>query len=283
MPEPVLEVLAPGPHGSLQDAGRRGGRRFGVPPGGALDAHALRAVNLLLGNPPDAPVLEILPLGVRLRVRRPMAFVLGGAEGGGPLPRWRALELDADAQIAWLRPVGGVWSYLGVRGGFAAPRRFGSVSPLAAVGAGSLLRAGDVLEAGRAAPPPGIGGRWLAASAWRDYPRPPPLRVWPGPQWDDFSAAARDAFFAAAWRVSARSSRAGYRLEGPPLAAPAGLVSEPVLVGSIQVPPGGQPIVTLHDGPTVGGYAKLGLVEPEDLSWLVQVPAGGAVGFTPVT
>lgn len=282
MTEPVLEVLASGPHASLQDAGRRGGRRFGVPPGGALDAHAMQTVNSLLGNPPGAPVLELLPLGVRLRVRCRAAFVLGGAEGGGPLPRWRVFELDPGAELAWPRPVSGVWSCLGVRGGFTAPRRFGSVSPLAVAGAGGLLRAGDVLEAGRAAPPPHVRGRWLAAAAWRDYAQPPPLRVWPGPQRDDFSAAACGNFFATAWRVSARSSRAGYRLEGPPLAASAGIISEPVLVGSIQVPPGGQPIVTLHDGPTVGGYAKLGLVAPEDLPWLVQVPAGREVRFTPV-
>ncbi|MFN0069131.1 MAG: biotin-dependent carboxyltransferase family protein [Limisphaerales bacterium] len=284
MPEPVLEVLVPGPHASLQDAGRRGWRRFGVPPGGALDAHARHTVNTLLGNPPDAPVLELLPLGVRLRVLRRAAFVTGGADGGGPLPRWRVLELDAGAELAWPRPAAGVWSCLGVRGGFAAPLRFGGVSPLPAAGVGSLLRSGDRLAAGAAGPPPRhIGGRWLADAACRDYTRPPVLRLWPGPQWEDFSSASRQGLFAAAWRVSARSSRAGYRLEGPALEGPPGIVSEPVLVGSIQVPPGGQPIVTLHDGPTVGGYAKLGLIEPEDLPWLVQVPAGREVRFTPNT
>lgn len=275
---PVLEVLASGAHASLQDAGRRGWRRFGVPPGGALDAQARRLVNRLLGNPADAPVLELLPAGARLRVLRPAAFALGGADGGA-LPCWRVLELRTGDEITWPRPGDGVWSCLGVGGGFVASRWWGSVSPLPASGAGRLLRAGDVLKAGLVPAPAAVAGRWLARDAWPDETTPPRLRVWPGPQWEAFPAAEREKFFASAWRVSARRSRAGYRLEGPALAAPAGIVSEPVLVGTIQVPPGGQPIVILNDGPTVGGYAKLGLVAPDDLPRLVQTPAGGTVHF----
>jgi allophanate hydrolase subunit 2 len=67
----------------------------------------------------------------------------------------------------------------------------------------------------------------------------------------------------------------GYRLEGarinPPLCE---MCSEPQIVGSIQVPPNGQPIVTMRDGPTVGGYPKIGIVDPESLSWLAQCRPG---------
>lgn len=275
---PVLEVLASGAHASLQDAGRRGWRRFGVPPGGALDAQSRQLVNRLLGNPEDTPVLELLPAGARLRVLRPAAFALGGADGGA-LPRWRVLELRPGDEITWPRPGRSTWGYVGVRGGFVGRRWWGSVSPLPASGAGRLLRAGDVLEVEPVPVPSAVAGRWLARDAWPDETIPPRLRVWPGPQWGAFPVTEREKFFAAEWRVSARRSRAGYRLEGPALAAPAGIVSEPVLVGSIQVPPGGQPIVTLNDGPTVGGYVKLGLIEPDDLPGLVQLAAGGRVHF----
>ena len=109
------------------------------------------------------------------------------------------------------------------------------------------------------------------------------MRVWPGPQWGKFSDLARDTFFATAWKVSPQSDRAGYRLDGAEIPPPGGsLASEPVLVGSIQVPPGGQPIVTMPDGPTIGGYHKLGLVDPEDLRWLVQTPPGRTVRFRPI-
>jgi antagonist of KipI len=106
------------------------------------------------------------------------------------------------------------------------------------------------------------------------------LRVWRGPQWDEFTEADRTFFFNRAWTVSSQSDRVGYRLTGEPLVTPhRSLLSEPVLPGTIQVPENGQPIVTMRDGPTVGGYAKLGLVEPTDLSWLAQCRPGQAVRF----
>ena len=116
----------------------------------------------------------------------------------------------------------------------------------------------------------------------RDYAKPPPLRVWRGPQWDFFTAAERETFFARAWTVSAQSDRVGYRLSGEPLNPRCDqIISEPVRVGTIQIPESGEPIVTLRDGPTVGGYPKLGVIEAADLSWFVQCSPGQTVRFRP--
>jgi allophanate hydrolase subunit 2 len=116
----------------------------------------------------------------------------------------------------------------------------------------------------------------------RDYGKPPGLRVWPAPQWELFSVPQRDQFFQQEWTVSPQSDRSGYRLSGVPIEHELGeLLSEPVLVGTIQVPPNGEPIVTMRDGPTVGGYAKLGVVDPADISWLAQIQPGQRVRFRP--
>src|SRR6202008_3662452 len=97
---------------------------------------------------------------------------------------------------------------------------------------------------------------------------------------DFFSDADRRKFFAQSWAVNSQSDRVGYRLEGEPLRrAEEQIISAPVRVGTIQIPENGQPIVTLRDGPTVGGYPKLGLVHADDLSWLVQCSAGQKVKF----
>jgi len=114
----------------------------------------------------------------------------------------------------------------------------------------------------------------------RDYTAPPTLRVWRGPQWEFFSEADRGLFFAEGWTVSSQSDRVGYRLEGTPLKAAANqIISEPVLTGSIQIPSSGLPIVTMRDGPTVGGYPKLGILDSRDLSWLAQCRPGARVHF----
>jgi antagonist of KipI len=117
----------------------------------------------------------------------------------------------------------------------------------------------------------------------RDYSRAPAIRVWRGPQWNLFSDAQRNRFFDQAWTVSPQSDRVGYRLSGEAVTHEIReLISEPVIPGTIQVPESGQPIITMRDGPTIGGYAKLGVVDERDISWLAQVRPRRDVRFQSV-
>lgn len=280
---PVLEILDAGLGVSLQDQGRTGWKRFGVPPGGALDDHARRWANVLVGNPPARPVLEILLSGARFRVLSRTLVVLTGATASGPGLRWQTRMVEEGEILECPSPTTGVWSYLACRGGFEGRRWFGSVSIFPRGGLGQPLAKGEILLGATSGLPqgsPSPGTRWLDPKLTRDYSQPPPLRVWPGPQWDLLGEATCAGFLAASWQVSSRSDRTGYRLEGP--AQPTqirDLASEPVLPGTIQMPPDGQPIVTMRDGPTVGGYPKLGVLDPEDLSWFAQCRPGQSVRF----
>lgn len=282
----VLKVLDAGLGASFQDAGRHGWRRFGVPTSGAMDAHAAGMANRLLNNPPWAAVVEILLQGAAFEALEETWVALAGADLLCNQPRWRALRLAKGDFIHFSGPKNGLWAYLAVEGGFAAPHWLDSASTLAPAGLGRPLQKGDVLcRSGlepRFALPRGIAGRMAPAREQRDYTSPPPLRVWPGPQWEWFTPGARAAFFAQPWQVAAQSNRVGYRLAGEALDAPTrSMVSEPVLIGSIQVPPGGQPLVIMRDGPTVGGYPKIGLIDPDDVDWLAQCHFHQPVTFTP--
>lgn len=272
----VLEVISPGLLTTVQDGGRPGWRRFGVPPGGVMDRGAWHTANQLLHNTLDCPVLECLQ-GTRLRMRHETAVAVAGA--------WGALAWTAEAGevIEFPASLEGVWHYLALPGGIAAERILGSASVCARAGIGAPLAKGDVVSClgnPYAALPPGVKCRH-PVSAEIDFDADDPLRVWPGPQWAQFEPAAQRSLFEQAWRLSTRSDRTGYRLEGTAILPPAGeLVSEPVRVGSIQVPPNGQPVVTLHDGPTVGGYAKIAIIDPADLDRLIQTRPGRSVRFT---
>ena len=148
-----------------------------------------------------------------------------------------------------------------------------------------MLRAGDLLaSAGGAAfqPPDWMASRGVAWDERRNYNAPPPLRVWPGAQWQQLSDPERVHFFATTWTVSPQSDRVGYRLSGPPLGVSLPpLLSEPAGLGVIQLPPDGEPLVLMRDGPTVGGYPKIGVLAAEDLDWLAQCRPGQAVRFRP--
>jgi biotin-dependent carboxylase-like uncharacterized protein len=279
----IFEVIHPGFGASVQDRGRVGWRRFGVPGSGVMDDHAAAWANRLLDNSADAPVIELALQGAELYVRRDAWIAISGANTDSTHPMWRAVRVPSGETIRFPRHHYGMWTYVAVEAGFDAPRLLGSASVYARGGLGRLLERGDVLR--RAAGhdfhlPEHVAGRTAPWNEQRDYRTPPPLRVWPGPQWNFFSESEREKFFAQTWTVTSQSDRIGYRLTGGPLNPPREqIISEPVRVGTIQIPESGQPIVTLRDGPTVGGYPKLGLIEAADLSWLVQCCPGQTVRF----
>ena len=269
---------------TYQDLGRPGYRRYGVPAGGAMDPESAAAVNRILDNPPDTPVLELCGGGQRLRAQQDVTLAIAGAHAPpGTLAAAFQLRSGEVLEI----PPGrwtAVWTYLGIPGGVAARRCLDSVSTNPRAGLGAGIQAGDAL-------------RGVVRSTTRPWPRSVarrmlpaktrgqgPFRIWPGPQWADFSPAARERFFQGPWQVGSQCDRVGYRLMGPALPVPLlEMTSEPVLPGSIQIPPEGHPIVIMPDGPTLGGYPQLGVVDPEDLGRLAQLPPGAVLSFARMT
>jgi biotin-dependent carboxylase-like uncharacterized protein len=283
MYEEVFEILDSGLGATLQDCGRAGWRRFGVPPGGAMDDHAATWANRLLDNPASAPLVELMLQGAKIRVLRSTWIAITGADAKATVPTWRVVRVEKADNIHFPSNQSGVWTYLAVEGGFSASRLLGSASAYPRGGLGRPLAKGEILSrlAGdRFHLPTGVAGRAVDWHEIRHYDAPPSVRVWRGPQWDSFSETDRQLFFETDWTVSSQSDRVGYRLTGKPLKPSSDqIISEAVLVGSIQIPANGLPIVTMRDGPTVGGYPKLGIVDGRDLAWIAQSRPGTRLRF----
>lgn len=279
---PVIEIISTGVGLSVQDYGRPGWRRFGVPPGGVMDRSSAAAANRLLGNRADAPVLEVLMQGAKLRVLEDTWIAIAGADLGCAIAPWTACAVSAGTILQFPMNRSGLWAYVAVPGGFDADRWFGSASVDSRNGLGRPLERGVQLSAVTSASSFGyerVGRRVLAAELQRDFSRPMEFELLPGPQFDLFSSQARADLVSSEWTVSPRSDRTGFRLEGPALNVPDSIRSEPVLPGSFQIPGSGLPIVTMVDGPTVGGYAKIAILREADLDWLAQCRPGTKIGF----
>ncbi|GAB7038153.1 MULTISPECIES: 5-oxoprolinase subunit C family protein [Catenuloplanes] len=279
-----LEIIKAGVRTTVQDLGRPGLAHLGVPRSGALDAGALRLANRLAGNPPDAAGLEITLGGLRARANRAMTLAVTGAPGPVTIGRRPAdpelpLAVPAGAVIDIGRPTAGLRVYLAVGGGIAVPPVLGSRSTdtLSGLGPGPV-RDGDVLPVGPpTALPPGVD-----VALRRQPPAALRLRVWPGPRDDWFTADAWRTLLGADYRVSPQTDRIGARLTGPALtrAIDGELPSEGVVLGAIQVPADGQPLIFLADHPTTGGYPVIGVVDPSDVDRLAQARPGTAIRFT---
>jgi len=292
----MLEILAPGLLTTVQDAGRKGWARYGVPSSGPLDAAAFAAANTLVGNPPDAAALEITLAGPTLRVSRECLIAVCGAAfdlwvGTLPVPMWHTVYVRAGRIITFGARRGGARAYLAISGGIALPPFLGSQATYLPGGFGGLdgraLRAGDRLPLGGAA---ARDVMQRAGRAWPTDRRPPytpepTLRVVLGPQDDYFTTEGLATFLNSAYRLTPEADRMGVRLQGVPIAhrGPTGIVSDGVVAGSIQVPPDGQPIVMLADHQTTGGYPKIATVLRADLPLLAQCLPGDSVSFTAVT
>lgn len=279
----MIEVVATGPLATVQDLGRPGWAHLAVSPSGAADPRSLRLANRLVGNDEGAAGIEATSGGLVVRALAPVVVAVTGPpvpvrRGGVGVGAGRAIALAAGDELALDRPATGLRCYLAVRGGVDVPPELGSRSTdtLGRLGPAPLA-AGDRL-------PLGPAPRTLPAPdqvPLADPPDPTVLHVRPGPRADWFAPAAMSELQRAAWVVRAESDRVGVRLDGPPLVrSRAGeLPSEGLVVGAVQVPPDGRPLVFLPDHPTTGGYPVLAVVLAEDRAALGQLRPGGSVRF----
>jgi biotin-dependent carboxylase-like uncharacterized protein len=283
MTDRALCVVRSGALTTVQDQGRPGHAHLGVPRSGALDAPAAALANRLVGNPVEAAVLETTLNGCALRPRSAVTVAVTGAPcpvtvGGRPAPWGAPVRVPAGALLDIGPARAGVRSYVAVAGGVAVDPVLGSRSTDLLSGLGPPpLTDGTVLPLGR---PDGVHTRVDVVP----HPGPPSelvLRVTPGPRDDWFTASALRTLATGTYRVSSASNRIGLRTEGPSLerAVSGELPSEGMVLGAVQVPPDGRPVVFLADHPTTGGYPVIAVVRGADLPAAAQAVPGTPVRF----
>lgn len=306
---PLLRILSPGPLASIQDQGRFGYRRIGVPQSGVLHSDLAWVANRLAGNSADAALVEFFFSGPTLRLEDgTLRLALAGDftaelirdKVKRTLKSWRTVTLEAGDTLQIGPMMSGKAGYLAISGGLDLPPVMGSNATYLRGGFGgkdgkkllpdSLLAVtGATLEPGpdhqlpRSADLVTLG---LKQSAY-EAGQPASIRVILGPQDDYFTDAALQDFLTGTYQVSQESDRMGSRLEGPILVhhpdKKPEIISDGIVPGAIQVPGNGVPIVLLVDGPTVGGYPKIATVSSVDLPRLAAMPPGSQLRFEAIS
>ncbi|MEO0453376.1 MAG: biotin-dependent carboxyltransferase family protein [Verrucomicrobiota bacterium] len=267
---------------SYQDLGRRGWRRFGIPPSGAMDQASASLANQLIENPAHSTVLEIMFQGAQLEILEDSWIAISGADSCSAIPAGTALKVKAGDLLTFTMPKTGIWTYVAVAGGWLAPHAFGSTSRNARAQIGKSIAQGDFLESNpcHSRLPDAINRRIsINRNHLSENELPLTFSLQPGPDYANFPQSSIDQLVSQPWLISNRSDRTGYRLEGSELEPAPAIQSEPVLEGSLQVPPDGRPIITMPDGPTVGGYPRIAWMDREQLSGLSQCQPETEVKF----
>jgi urea carboxylase len=301
------EVLEAGIQATVQDyPGRRGMLAQGFFPAGPMDHFAMRAANLLVGNPESAAALEITLGNFRLRLDVEATVAVCGAEApltvdGDGIAVWESHRVPAGAELAiGLAPAPGFRLYLALDGGFDVPPLFGSRATYTMGALGGLdgrpLEQGDLLPLGE----PGPGGN-SARYRFRRQARPPYSRDWEvramrGPQAapDFLTEADMTALFGRPWPIDRNSNRTGVRLEshkfewarqsgGIAGGHPSNILDNSYPVGAININ-GDLPVILGPDGPTAGGFVVAATVIHADFWKIGQFrPVGDTVRFHEVS
>ncbi len=279
----ILELRGPV---TIQDSGRVGYRKYGVPKSGFMDEASARIANYLVGNDGNAPLIEFAIHGPLLRFMGRILFSVGGwyeSRLNGTLLRpWRSYVAEP-GDILDIGPMkNGVYGYLAFGGGIECKPVLGSCSTYVRAKFGDYLEGGDVLyvkplsrePVERALPEdlaPTYGGKRV--------------RVILGPDLENFTDNGLETFLNSEFVVTQQSDRMGYRLDGPEIehsALGADIITEALSPGAIEVPGDGKPIIVMADGPTTGGYSRIAMVATFDIPFVAQTPPGKKIRFTSI-
>jgi biotin-dependent carboxylase-like uncharacterized protein len=291
-PVEMIRVLDPGPQTTVQDAGRSGHMRYGIPPSGPVDRRSFVLANRLVGNPDGAAALEFTLMGPRLRAETPCIIAVTGADAPVTLndaaaPAWTTLTLAAGDVVRIGAARAGVRGYVAVAGGIDVPPTLGSRATYLRGRMGGMqgrsLAREDRLPLG-ASPSPMPRRRAVPSAARPQWGGEAVLRVVLGPQADRFTEEGMAAFLGGSYEVLPQSDRMGARLNGPRIAHARGhdIISDGIALGAVQVPGDGQPIVLLVDRQSTGGYTKIATVCSFDIARVGQAKPGQRLRFAAV-
>lgn len=301
---PLIEILNPGLLTTIQDKGRLGWQEQGVSVSGAADLNSMMVANSLVGNDGDAPVIEFVMLAPTLFFSRDCVIAFTGADfsftiDDVPLPHGRPIKIFAGSILKGGRSYRGVYGYLSIYGVVCVDKVMGSVATdtgnhFGGI-AGRKFKTSDTIsvrEPSKSCAPfknvksrgllPFVSTNWGVKDLFNVVTHEDTLlRFIPSKRWIDSADRTRKTFLSSAYQVSSQSNRMGIRLTGEKIEIEQIKLqpSEPVVMGTIQIPPNGQPIVLSVDRQTIGGYPSIGVVASIDRTKLVQAQPGDSLRF----
>lgn len=288
----VFQVLKSGFFTTIQDLGRYGYLKYGVPISGAMDTFSLVVANLLVANNPDDACLETTLIGPELQAltKTQIAITGGGTStkiNGQHVSMWQTLDVQEGDVVSFGKMKSGCRAYLSIRGGIDTPPILGSRSTYMRGGFGGIngrqLKTEDIIR--------GFDALLLKFK----YEMPEELvpqftgqfkaHVILGPQADMFTEEGINTFLSSQYKVTLEADRMGYRLEGPTIEhkAKADIISDALLPGAVQIPKNGKPIMIMRDAQTAGGYPKITVITTPDVSTLGQAKTNDIIEFSKTT
>jgi biotin-dependent carboxylase-like uncharacterized protein len=278
----VIKVVSGGLYTSIQDLGRFGYRRLGVPLAGAMDRYSARLANRLVGNKKDVAVMEITHIGPVLHFINPIEIAITGA-GFSPtvnnveIPLNTRIFIQAESILKFGLPGYGLRAYLSVSDGFSSEKVLNSFSQHQGITTKETLEKGDELMVQSFV---GVPSKVTASvKISKDRFTAEVLEVYKGPEFNLASKTLQKKLIETRLTVTSDSNRMAYMLKGWEEFSANEIITAPVQPGTVQLTPSGQCIVLMRDAQTTGGYARVLQLTEKSINRLAQKNTGTTLNF----
>jgi len=277
-----IEVLQPGLFSTIQDLGRFGFQKFGVPHSGVMDRYAMRICNMILGNQEETSVLEITMQGPQLKFNAPTAICISGADlspqlNENPIEQNSLIKIAKGDILKFGARKSGFRSYLGIKGGFQSEELMNSFSWYEGLTENFRLRKGMKLN---------YLSNELASNQTHsalkldiDYLKDDNVEVYPGPEFDQLTSAQKHQIFNASFKTDESSNRMAVQLKEELVNDLEAIITSPVMPGTVQLTPSGKVIILMRDCQTTGGYPKILQLSEKGIQVLSQKLPGDKIKF----
>lgn len=278
-----VEVLKPGLYSSIQDMGRPGYLKYGVPLSGAMDSYSAGLANLSLQNPQNSAVLEITQMGPKLRFFSATEIVLFGANlspiiNAIPIKNNKVLQIKSGDELSFGRRSEGCRCYLAISGGFKTEMVFESYSWYEGITAQFKLEKGMVLAYGPAIKKSHnevnsaikVDARHLNSST---------IETFPGPEFKLLPKNLKSKLWTRQFTIGKKNNRMAIQLRESLKNDLGSILTGPVLPGTVQLTPSGNLIVLMRDCQTTGGYPRILQLTEAGINCLAQKIMGDNIKF----
>ncbi|WP_166964246.1 5-oxoprolinase subunit C family protein [Yeosuana marina] len=278
----MIKVLKAGFYSSIQDFGRSGYQAYGVPVSGVMDKQAAILANSLLGNPEDAPVIEMTMAGDSLEFQIDTHICITGADMSPKLDRisidlCKIIKVNKGNVLTFGTLKFGFRSYVAVLGGIKLEIVMGSGSMYKDITTSYKLNKGDEVSIGE--PNTQLIEQHASLRVDVSYIKSKDINAFKGPEFDMLSKQQQSELFSKEYTVSKNNNRMAYQLQEPLENSLEPIITSSVLPGTVQLTPSGNLIILMRDCQTTGGYPRILQLEEKSISILAQKYTNQVIRF----
>ncbi|PKV51997.1 biotin-dependent carboxylase-like uncharacterized protein [Aquimarina sp. MAR_2010_214] len=254
-----VEIVKPGLFTTIQDEGRFGFSKYGVPKSGAMDQVAFGFANLILGNAKNDACIEWTIQPPVLKFSEATTIVLTGGETDAflndqKIEMYREIKVLKNDILKLNSCKKGMYGYVGIKNGFLSKEVLRSRSFYKSITPQFRLGKNDKIPYQSSA---NYKGHFSTISPPLFLENSNALEVYKGPEFDMLNEEQKSKVLESIFTISNTINRMAIQLEEKISNTLPSIITSPVLPGTIQLTPSGNLIVLMRDCQTTGGYPRI--------------------------